>query len=57
MPCTVTDSHAVWAEVRGKEGKLGLKKHHTAAGAFGVGRPFFLHVLLKSPVTHTAKML
>lgn len=25
MPCTVTDSHAVWAEVRGKEGKLGLK--------------------------------
>lgn len=37
--------------------KTGSEKHHTAAGAFGVGRPFFLHVLLKSPVTHTAKML
>lgn len=37
--------------------KTGSEKHHTAAGALGVGRPFFLHVLLKSPVTHTAKML
>lgn len=58
MPCTVRASHAAWAEDSGKEGKPGLQ-HTTALLELFPCRvsPFFLHVPLKSPVAHTAKML